>query len=175
MKKIISAILAVLILASSFIPAYADARIKGDIDGNGKVKFGFIEPEYKEYLKEMNKWYEEGLIEPEYAASNSATLDTKMISDIGGAFIGYSGSAMSKYMAAARVENPDYKLVAAQWPTTDGGAPYCGNPYQKGGTPGSGMAISKTNKNIEKSLEIIDYLLVLQRKYQKIEGLQSLL
>ena len=37
MKKIISAILVVLILASSFIPAYADARIKGDIDGNGKV------------------------------------------------------------------------------------------------------------------------------------------
>jgi len=141
-----------------FSRAYGGTDDEFFVDGNGKVKFGFIEPEYKEYLREMNKWYEEGLIEPEYAASNSAALDTKMISDIGGAFIGYSGSSMSKYIAAARAENPDYQLVAVQWPTTNGGAPYCGYPYQKGGTPGSGMAISKTNKNIEKSLQIIDYL-----------------
>ena len=65
---------------------------------------------------------------------------------------------MSKYLAAARAENPDYKLVATQWPTKDGGAPYCGYPYQKGGVPGSGIAVSKTNKNVEKTLEIIDYL-----------------
>lgn len=128
------------------------------ISEDGKIEFGFIEPEFKEFIAEMNKWYKEGLIDPEYAAADSSNLDAKMITNIGGAYIGYSGSAMSKYLVAGRAENPDYQLVAAQWPTHNGGKPYCGYNYQKFyGTPGRGMALAATNKNVEKSLEFIDY------------------
>lgn len=129
------------------------------IKPDGKIGFGFIEPDYKEFLITINKWYKEGLIEPEYAASDASSIDTKMISDIGGAYIGYSGSAMSKYLAASRASNPDYTLVAAQWPTANGGKPYGGYTYQVSrGTPGRGMAISAKNKNVEKTLQMIDYM-----------------
>lgn len=129
------------------------------VNGDNKIAFGFIEPEYKEFLTMINKWYKEGLIDPEYAAVDSSMIDTKMISDVGGSFIGYSGSAMSKYLAAARAGNPDYTLVGTQWPTANGGEPYCGYSYQIArGTPGRGMAIAATNKNIEKTLQMIDYM-----------------
>lgn len=129
------------------------------ISEDGKIEFGFIEPEFKEFLTEMNKWYKEGLIDSEYAAADSSNLDAKMITNIGGAYIGYSGSAMSKYLAAGRAENSDYAIAATQWPTHNGGKPYSGYNYQKfPGTAGKGMAIATTNKNVEKSLEIIDFL-----------------
>ncbi len=126
---------------------------------NGKVAFGIIEPEFKEFLTEINKWYSEGLIDQEYAAASASIRDTKMISDIGGAYVGYAGSSMSKYLAAGRTSNPDYSLVGVQWPSANGGAPRSGYPYQIArGTPSNGMAISAKNTNVEKSLEIIDYL-----------------
>jgi len=33
---------------------------------DGEVKFGPIQPEFKEYLTMMNQWYDEGLIDPEF-------------------------------------------------------------------------------------------------------------
>jgi putative aldouronate transport system substrate-binding protein len=33
---------------------------------DGKVYYGYIQPEFKEYLTTMNKWYTEGLIDPDF-------------------------------------------------------------------------------------------------------------
>lgn len=129
------------------------------VDGNGNIKFGFIEQEYKDFLKEINKWYKEGLIDSEYAAANSSMIDSKMITDIGGAYIGYAGGGMGKYIAASRQENPNYSLVGTPWPTHGDGAAYSGYPYQlEPGLPGRGMAISAKAKNVKKCLQVIDYL-----------------
>lgn len=129
------------------------------VDGEGKIRFGFIEPDFRDFLTTMNQWYEEGLIYAEYAAADAATLDNKMTTGVGGAFVGYSGSAMGKYTAAARAENPDYTLVGTPWPKSADGNAYCGYTYQAvRGIPGKGMAISTKNKNVERSLELIDYL-----------------
>lgn len=129
------------------------------VDGSGKVRFGFIEPDFRDFLATMNQWYQEGLIYSEYAAADSATLDNKMTTNVGGSFVGYCGSAMSKYMAAARGSNPDYTLVGVPWPKSADGKSYCGYTYQiMRGVPGKGMAISAKNKNVEKSLQMIDYM-----------------
>ncbi len=129
------------------------------VDGEGKIRFGFIEPDFRDFLTTMNKWYSEGLIYSEYAAADSATLDNKMTTGVGGSFVGYCGSAMAKYMAAARATNPEYTLVAAPWPKAADGKAYCGYTYQvMRGIPGKGMAISAKNKHVEKTLQMIDYL-----------------
>lgn len=129
------------------------------LDEKGKIEFGFCNPLFKEFLIEMIKWYDEGLIDREYAANNSSIIDTKIASSIGGSYIGYSGSAMSKYLLAGREENPDYEISAVQWPTKVGDASFCGYPYQiDRGVPGRGSAISKNNKNVEKSLAALDFL-----------------
>lgn len=144
-----------LYMSSAFGGANQDFYIK-----DGKVVFGFAEPEYKEFLKIMSQWYKEGLIEKEYAVGDSSTETATMVSDKGGAFVGYCGSRMSKYMTGGRETNPNYTLVATQWPTVNkGDTPYAGYQYQnKPGSAGKGLAFYAKNKNLEKTLEVIDYL-----------------
>lgn len=129
------------------------------VDGNGKVKFGFIENDYKDFLTEIHKWYSEGLIDSEYASANSSMIDSKMMTDVGGSYIGYAGGGMGKYIAASRKTNPNYSLVGAPWPTHNGGAAYSGDPHQLSiGVAGVGMAISAKAKNVDKCLEVIDFM-----------------
>lgn len=40
-------------------------------DADQKVKYGPMEPGYKEYLTLMNKWYNEGFLDPDFAATSS--------------------------------------------------------------------------------------------------------
>lgn len=142
-----------------FSRAYEGVEEHFYVDGEGKVRYGFIQPEFKEFLIEINKWYKEGLIDPEYAASNDSIINTNIVSGKSGAFIGYSGSAMTKYLLAGRELDTDFELVGTPWPTHNGGAPYSGYSYQaEPGVVGKGHAIAKTNKNVEKTLEILDYL-----------------
>lgn len=51
---------------NAFIGAYGVNGSFFQIDND--VKFGPMEPGYKEYLQEMNKWYEEGLIAEDFAS-----------------------------------------------------------------------------------------------------------
>lgn len=45
------------------------------LDDEDKVIYGPITDAYLEYLTEMNKWYDEGLIDPEYVTHDSEALD----------------------------------------------------------------------------------------------------
>ncbi|KHF35696.1 hypothetical protein CM49_01937 [Paenibacillus sp. P1XP2] len=42
------------------------------------MKYGPIQPEYKEFLTTMNKWYKEGLLDKDFAAPNDKLFDAKM-------------------------------------------------------------------------------------------------
>lgn len=58
---------------------------------NGEVKYGPFEPEYKEALKNIRKWYKEGLIDPEIFTRANA-LDVLFGNNTGGACRGMIGS-----------------------------------------------------------------------------------
>jgi putative aldouronate transport system substrate-binding protein len=51
-------------LNDEFITGFGISRSFYQVDG--KVKFGPIEPAFKDYLTMMNKWYTEGLIDPNF-------------------------------------------------------------------------------------------------------------
>jgi len=90
------------------------------IDGD-KVKFGPIEPAYKEWIALMNKWYKEGLLDNDYASNNGAAIDAKMTNGTSGACFGYVGGTMGRYLNAAKKLDPNYNLVAAQYPVRNRG------------------------------------------------------
>jgi putative aldouronate transport system substrate-binding protein len=54
-------------------------------DDSDKVAYDWIDPRLKEYLAEINKWWTEGLIDPEFATQNSEQFTAKVIGDIVGA------------------------------------------------------------------------------------------
>ncbi|MFD0692991.1 ABC transporter substrate-binding protein [Paenibacillus sp. GCM10027628] len=124
---------------------------------NGKVKFGPAQPEFKQYLTTMQKWYKEGLIDPDFASNDSKTMDAKATSGKAGAFYGFIGGSIGTYMPALQKTDPKAKLAAVQYPV-----------LKKGDEPkfvqtsweydNIGTVITSANKHAAETVKALDYL-----------------
>ncbi|WP_168120856.1 extracellular solute-binding protein [Paenibacillus sp. HB172176] len=122
---------------------------------DGEVRYGEIQPEYKEFLTTMQRWYEEGLIDPDFAANDSKLIDARMTGNQLGALYAYNGGGIGKYTGLMTETNPDFNLVGILNPTLN-----------KGDTPalgqmdkifnGTGAAISGNAKNPEAIVKWLD-------------------
>lgn len=137
-----------------FIGAYGITP--GFYQVNGAVKYGPIQPQFKKYLALMHKWYKEGLIDPNYAATDSKLQDSLVTGNKLGAFVGYAGSGIGYYMGLMKNKEPNFKLIGTRYPT-----------LKKGETPivsqkdnyydGVSAAISSDNKHIKETIKFLDY------------------
>ncbi|MBD2871880.1 extracellular solute-binding protein [Paenibacillus arenilitoris] len=123
---------------------------------DGKVKYGYLEPGYRDYLATMSKWYREGLLDPDFAVLDLESVDKKMMSGASGATVGWF-SYIEKYNLAALSGDQAAQYVAAPYPTlAEGEIPKFGqldNAYA--GT--SSAAIKATTKNLEAAVRWLDY------------------
>ena len=83
---------------------------------DGKVKYGPMEENYVEYLKLLNKWYTEGLLDKDFSTNDTTIVASKMTKGNSGAIVGYLGSAMGAYLKQMQTEDPSYNLVCAPYP-----------------------------------------------------------
>lgn len=88
---------------------------------DGKIVYGPIQPGYKEFLTTMNRWYENELIDPDFATLDTKTIDAKMTNGKAGATVGASGGSLGKYLQAMATENPTYDLMGVVYPTVNKG------------------------------------------------------
>ena len=125
----------------------------------GKTVYGPIQPGFKDFLIQMHEWYEEGLLDKEYLGTDGAILDAHMTGDRLGAYIGYTGSQMSAYLAARKGDGTNFDLIAAPWPKKDANSPaYCGfDGLLNTASTTAGTAISTQNDNLAKTWEIFDW------------------
>ncbi|MBY0010567.1 extracellular solute-binding protein [Paenibacillus typhae] len=123
---------------------------------DGKVVYGYLEPEYKEYLKTMAQWYKEGLIDKDFASIDAATVDKKMTSGESGATIGWQ-FYIESYNSAAQAAGEHADFAAAPYPAAaKGETPEFGqldNAYA--GTYSA--AISANTKHVEAAMRWLDY------------------
>ncbi len=83
---------------------------------DGEVKFGPYEPEWKEYLQTMNKWYNEGLIDPEFATTDKTMFDAKIFGGEAGTwFCGLMGD-MGRFVKYCDEDEPDWEIAALPYP-----------------------------------------------------------
>ncbi|MEX2104274.1 MAG: ABC transporter substrate-binding protein, partial [Bacilli bacterium] len=75
----------------------------------GKVMYGEIQPEFKDFLSTMTRWYKEKLIDPDFAATDGKLTDSKMTNNILGSYFGYNGSGLGKYMGLMKDTNPEFQ------------------------------------------------------------------
>ena len=82
--------------------------------------YGPIEPGYKDFLTLLNKWYVDGLLDPDFATLTNSDYQSKMADGTYGAF----GSAYGE-IGQAKVSgvnnNPEYKLLAVHQPQAEAG------------------------------------------------------
>lgn len=126
---------------------------------DGKLVYGPVTPEYKEFLTEMNKWYTEGLIDPEFAAINRASLSAKVTTDKVGSFSYYIGSGMGSYLNAMKDKGTSFDLVGAPWPVCEAdGIQYSPLNSAKKDSGNSGAVISTRCANPDLAMKYLDYL-----------------
>lgn len=116
---------------------------------DGKVKFGSIEPEFKEYLAFLKNWYDKGLLDPDFASNDSKTIGANMTSGKSGFMIGVAGGTMGTYLSAMKATDPSYDLKPIEYPKMlDGSDPLFHSRAWEVRTSGS-LAITTVNKNPE--------------------------
>lgn len=123
---------------------------------NEKVVFGPSLPGYKDWLKEMAKWYAEGLIDPNFATNDQAAVDSNILNHVSGATALWLGSGLGKYIPALRDQEPNYTLGPTPYPVLKAGdVPQFSsllNPYD-----GAGACITTSCKNPELAVKFLNY------------------
>ncbi len=125
---------------------------------DGKVVYQKTENKYREYLKEMNKWASEGLINADWASKKTADVNKDMIN--GKAFMSggwITGAMQSIQQSAVKIEGQeDFMLKAIATPQlTEGVKPEY--VYASSEIGGIGCAISTKCENVEVAARLLDY------------------
>lgn len=124
---------------------------------DGQVKFGPYEPEFKEYLTTLNTWYTEGLLDPDFLATDRKTFDAKVTSGQAGAYYGLLNSFMGTYTGIMKDADPEFNLRQAPVPIAPDGKLYNFEDTAARVAPGSGYVISPTNPYPVESAKLLDY------------------
>ncbi len=127
-------------------------RLKDD-----KVVYGYLDPEFKEYLTTMSTWFKEGLIDKDYLVTDGNMFKTKVVSNVGGVYIGGIGGNFGGNTQAMQAEHGDKDVImAAKWPINAEGKRYTSENTRKTLGMGGGCAIFTTNKHIKESAKLLD-------------------
>ncbi len=124
---------------------------------NGKVKYGEAEPGYKEFIKTMHQWYEEGLIDKNVATLDSKILDSNVLDGKTGAMIGNVGGGIGKWTSAMKSVDPNFKLVAAPYPSLKKGERVRFGQFDNMVQAAGSASISSSCKDVELAMRYLDY------------------
>ncbi|TBL78535.1 extracellular solute-binding protein [Paenibacillus thalictri] len=128
----------------------------GFYQNEGKVRYGSVQPEYKQFLTLMAKWYKEGLLDKDFASgTDSKVKDAKVTGDQLGAFVGFAGSGLGRYLTLMQEKNPQFALVGVKYPSLQKDGNSLGQyvyPFR-----GLGASISAKAKEPEKIAKWLDY------------------
>lgn len=98
---------------ASLLSAYG--LFNGFLQKEGKVIYGPIEPQFKDFLTTVNKWYSEGLIDKNFPTRDKKSYDAMITYGKAGAWFGSYGET-DTYMLAAKDES-SFKIVPLPYPT----------------------------------------------------------
>lgn len=121
----------------------------------GTIKYGPIQPEFKDFLTLMAKWYKEGLIDQDFATTDGKLKDAKVTGNQLGSLSAYPGSGIGRYTELTKDSVPEFAMIGTVYPALEKGGYAMGQyafPFS-----GTGAAISASAKDPAKILKWLDY------------------
>lgn len=101
--------------------AFADLNLQYYVE-DGQIKCANAQPEWKEYITILNRWYEAGLIDPDFTTTDDAAVRTKALNNQTGVIV-TAMSQLTNYIADAEAQNTGAKWVGFSYPRTAAGEP----------------------------------------------------
>ncbi len=94
----------------------------GTFQIDGVVKYGPVEAGFRDYVTLMHKWYEEGLIDPEFPTRDGTSADALATTGRAGAWTGDYNNKLNTYISIVRKTGDEkYDLEAAPYPVREAG------------------------------------------------------
>ena len=91
---------------------------------DGEVRFGPFQPEYLEFLTTMNRWYEAGLIDPDYVTFDGNQFDNRILNERAGAWTGATSGTLGRLVQLLALRESPARLTGTVQPYIDGGRPF---------------------------------------------------
>lgn len=132
-------------------------------DATGKVKYGFYEEGYKQWMIQMNAWVKAGLLDPDILTSNRTTLETYIMTGVGAVCYGAGGGYMGTFLTTAKADpgtyGADFDLAAANFPVLKKGemVMYGGASYDYATTSKASAVITADCKYPEIAAKFLNY------------------
>jgi putative aldouronate transport system substrate-binding protein len=124
---------------------------------NRIVKYGPMQPAFKEFLLTMRKWYTEELIDQDFLISDRKDHDSKVTSELGGAYYGLINSYMGTYTGVMKNINPAFDIREVPLPKAPDGKHHDFHTDQARVVQTTGFALASTNKHPVESIKLLDY------------------
>jgi len=124
---------------------------------NGVVKYGPLQPEFKQFLQTMADWNNAGLIDPDWVTQDQKAYDARMTNNQLGSGIMRLGGGIGKFTGLMQEQNPDFALIGVPYPTLKAGErPLLGQ--REPAYPGGGSAaITTAAKDPVAAVQLLDY------------------
>lgn len=142
---------------------------------DGKVAYGPAEPAYKDALALLRSWYENGLLDPDFASNNAKAVEAKIVGGQSGVLAnGGIGGTMGYYLNAMKDQDPKFDLVALQFPVLNkGDEPQFTQRAWEVRTSNQ-LAITTVNKHPEESARWANYFFTEEGNILKNFGIEGL-
>ncbi|MBR4059921.1 MAG: hypothetical protein IKK03_08795 [Lachnospiraceae bacterium] len=106
------------------VGAYSGGVANWYLDDNNEIQFAQLQPEWVEYMKVLNRWYKNGLIDPDSITMDANALRTKAVNNQVGATI-VPMSQMTNIVTDAENTGNGADWVGVSYARTAAGEPTC--------------------------------------------------
>lgn len=123
---------------------------------NGTIYYGPVQPGYKEYLKTLNQWYEEGLLDPDFITIDDATRGAKMLNGQAGMSWAPSKGGIAAWNQGLQAKEADALVVGGPYASLEKGQTvHMGKINPEGNMS---AAVSSTCKDPAGAVAFLDYM-----------------
>lgn len=126
------------------------------VEGN-LVKFGPAQPEYRDFVTLMHKWYVEGILDKNIATIDEEILNSNILSGKTGATFGYNGANLGNWTTSTKPKPEKFELVAVKYPTLRSGTLSKFSQRDFLYSSNGSVAITTKTLNIGAAAKFLDY------------------
>lgn len=125
---------------------------------DGVVKYGPIQPEYKDFITLMKKWYDKGLLDRNFSGADGKILQNAILNGKTGATYQLVGGGIGTWLDTKKaLGDTEYDLVGAPYPVLKKGDTPKFSQMDWQYTPLKSWAISTDCKNVELAARLLDW------------------
>lgn len=127
------------------------------VDDNGKIQYGPLDDRYEYALRTLNKWYAEGLFDPNFISTDATALDAKVLGGQTGITVKSGGGGLGTWLDNKKNTGESFDMVGMPYTAARAGEK---NTYYRveSNYPGYGsVAITSSCKNVDLAARFLDY------------------